>query len=147
MCIGLSACMRSNITTPRKLISSDPAEVTLAEAAVSVSHSLQNLDEIKRANTKPSKRLVSMRRYRMPGRVSVDWSGPIEPILRRIVHGQGYRLRVIGVKPAIPVMVTLSDRDTPVTDVIRDIDFQAGSKASVRVFTKTHVVELRYVAV
>ncbi len=143
----LAACATRNITTPRQINPSDPAEVTLAEAAVSVSQSLKNMDEITRANTPKSKRLVKVSPYRMPGRLSIDWSGPIEKILLRIARSQDYKLRVLGIEPAIPVIVTLNDRDTAVTSILRDIDFQAGERARVRVYNNSHTIELRYTPV
>jgi defect in organelle trafficking protein DotD len=80
----------------------------------------------------------------IPGTVSVDWAGPVEPLLLQIAKISQYRLRVLGVRPAIPVMITMNVKDIPLTTVVRDIDFQSVKKASVIVYPQTRIIELRY---
>ncbi|MFU8797222.1 MAG: DotD/TraH family lipoprotein, partial [Gammaproteobacteria bacterium] len=80
----------------------------------------------------------------MPGKVSVDWAGPVEPLLKQISSISGYRFRVLGTRPAIPVMITVNAKDLPLTSVVRDIDFQSADKASVMVHHPTQTIELRY---
>ena len=38
----------------------------------------------------------------MGGVTSIDWSGPIEPLLRQIAHASDYRLRVLGTRSGYP---------------------------------------------
>jgi defect-in-organelle-trafficking protein DotD len=127
-------------------IKDDPAGIALAEAAVSVSQSLNEMSEIKRASTPTNKRMVSDGRYNIAGKVSIDWSGPIEPILAKLarVPYPAYHFRVVGRKPAIPVVVTLNAHETLLCDVLRDMDFQASDRASIRVSAQSRVLELRY---
>jgi defect in organelle trafficking protein DotD len=56
----------------------------------------------------------------------------------------GYRLRVVGVNPAIPVLVTVNAKDLPLAAIVRDIDFQGARKASVKVYPQSRIIELRY---
>ncbi len=124
----------------------DDATVKLAETASAISQSLTNLDAIEKNSAPPinNKLLPYPTSNDMMQPVSVDWSGPIEPLLRRIAGLCNYSLRVIGMSPAIPVLVTISAKNTPVGYVIRDANFQAMSKASVLVYPGIHVIELRY---
>lgn len=113
------------------------SNLELTEAAVSVSRSLGELASIEKAS-----RVVSA--TEMSGAVSVDWAGPIEPLLRQIAMISGYRLRVLGTNPAIPVLVAVHAKDLPLAAVIRDVDLQAAKKASVKVYSDKLIIELRY---
>ncbi len=57
-----------------------------------------------------------------------------------------YRFRVIGARPSIQPVVSISVKDAPLSDVVRSADYQAGYRASVRVYTNAYsrVIELRY---
>lgn len=125
---------------------SDPAAAQLAEAATSISQSLTDLKAIAKASSPPvnNKRLVYPTSTDMMELASVDWSGPIEPLLQRIARMCDYKLRVIGARPAIPVLVTIVARNTPVGYIVRDANFQAGTRASVLSYPGIRVIELRY---
>ncbi len=123
---------------------SDTAEVALAQTAQAINESLHNLNQIKRATLPPGKSLVDVDSYTMPGRVSVDWSGPIVPLLQQLAGMQHYQLVVLGQEPAIPVVVSIFAKDKAAIDILRDIDLQAGDRASLRVLPARRVVELRY---
>lgn len=125
----------------------DDAAVQLAEAASAVSQSLTDLNAMEKTmsppvNCKPLPYPTSSDLYQP---VSIDWSGPIEPLLRRITWMLcDYKLRIIGIPPPVPVLVTISAKDTPVGYILRDANFQAASKATVAVYPGIHVIELRY---
>ncbi len=124
----------------------DPAEVKLAEAASDVSHSLVQLAAIEQsANPQaPVNPPPDPSSYGMGSLVSIDWSGPIAPLVARIAKASGYRLEIMGRQPAIPIMVTMVAHNTPIGDVLRDCGFQAGSRADIVVFPSRRIVELRY---
>lgn len=141
----LAGCSTSNPVQPSTM-PSDDAAAQLAEAATSISQSLTDLTAIEKAEAPPinNKRMPYPTSWDMQQLVSVDWSGPIEPLLKRIAWMCNFKLRVIGLRPAIPVLVTISAKNTPVGYILRDADFQAASKASVRVYPGIRVIELRY---
>lgn len=125
----------------------DEATVKLAEAAVSISQSLHDLAAVEEASTPGYynyKMLPHVTPHNMPGTVSVDWSGPIEPLLRRLASLSGYHLNVMGRRPAIPVIITLYTRERSIAYVMRDVAFQALHKAKVLVYPATHTIELLY---
>ena len=124
----------------------DEASIKLAEAATSISQSLTDLKAIEKASTPPinNKRLPYPTSYDMGQLASVNWSGPIEPLLQRIATLTDFQLRVIGRRPATPVLVTIDARNTPVGYIVRDANFQAGTKASINVYPGIHIIELRY---
>lgn len=120
----------------------DPATSKLAEAATSISHSLVKLSEIEQAQLPPQK--MNLPNLDMPELISVDWSGPVEPLLQKMAKASGYKLRVLGTHPAIPVLVTITAYNTPMADVLRDAAFQCMSKADVVAYPNKRVIELRY---
>ena len=124
----------------------DDAAIKLTEAATSISQSLTDLKAIEKASIPPvnNKQLPYPTSYDMSQIASVDWSGPIEPLLQRIASVSGYKLRTIGRRPAIPVLVSIDARNTPISYIIRDANFQAGTKATVNVYPAIKIIELRY---
>jgi defect-in-organelle-trafficking protein DotD len=126
--------------------SNDEAAAKLAEAATSISQSLTELQGIQKAAipVKTYKPLVDPQSFAMAELVSVDWSGPAAPLLQKIADASHYRLRVLGVQPAIPVLVSITAKNTPLADIIRDLDFQCGKQANIAVYPATRIIELRY---
>jgi defect-in-organelle-trafficking protein DotD len=122
------------------------SEVALAEASYSVSHSLVDLSEVAQA-ARPLPRLdppPNPASYGMAGLTSVDWSGPVQPLVKQIADAANYRLRVLGTEPAIPVLITINAKNTMLADVLRDVGYQCGRRAVVVVFPDSRVIELRY---
>jgi defect in organelle trafficking protein DotD len=123
-----------------------PTNASLAEAATSVSNSLSDLARTEQAanypvNVRPSPDPSS---YGMGTLTSVDWSGPIEPLVNNIASIVNYRVSVIGNEPVIPVLVTIYARNDKVGNILQDAAFQCGSRASVIVYPSTQSIELRY---
>lgn len=119
---------------------------SLAEASYAVSRSIVSLSETAQA-AHPLPKLdppPNPCSYGMGGLTSIDWSGPIEPLVVQIARVTGYRVRVLGTAPAIPVIVTLYDKNRIVADVLRDVGYQAGRRAAVVIFPDSRVIELRY---
>ena len=124
----------------------DQPSASLAEASYAVSRSLADLSEVAQAAS-PAPSSVPMpspEAYGMSGLTTVNWSGPVEPIVRQIAKSTGYKLRVLGKPPAIPVLVSVYDRNMPIADILRDVGFQCGRRATVVVYPQTNIVELRY---
>lgn len=122
------------------------SQSTLAEASYSVSRSIVDLAEVAEA-AHPLPDLApppSPASYGMGGLTSVDWSGPIEPLLQQIAKASDYRVRVLGTSPAIPVLVTINSKNVMLGDVLRDAGYQCGRRAAVVVFPESRVIELRY---
>jgi defect in organelle trafficking protein DotD len=131
--------------TPSINPKSDDAAITLAEAARSVSQSLNDLKTIEKASNPPIKPLPYPTASGLEKiSASVDWSGPIEPLLQRIANLANYKLEIIGQRPAIPVLVTISSQTTPLSYIVRNADLQAGVKANIAVYPGIHTIELRY---
>jgi defect-in-organelle-trafficking protein DotD len=145
--LSLAGCCTSRCQLPPVIEPSpnDSATVQLAEAAASISRSLTQLSAIQQANTPtPCICLPITRACEMQNLVSVDYAGPIGPLVDRIGCMANYRVRKLGRPPAIPVLVAINARNTPLADVLRDVAFQAGTKACVVVCSNQRIIELRY---
>jgi defect in organelle trafficking protein DotD len=122
------------------------AQISLAEASYSVSRSMVDLAETAQA-AHPLPEIPASpdpATYGMGGITSIDWSGPIEPLVRQIAKAADYRLRVLGTSPGIPVIVTVYKKNIELGDILRDIGYQCGRRASVVVFPENRIIELRY---
>jgi len=53
-------------------------------------------------------------------------------------------MRVLGKEPAVPVLVSLDVQDQSLAEILRNIDYQAGKKATIHVYPNSLVIELRY---
>jgi len=122
------------------------AEEKLANAAVSVSESLHQLAEIEQA-THPQAKLPAPptpESIGMAQNASVEWTGPVGPLVQQIAKATDYKVRVLGTPPAIPVLVSISAKDTQLADILRDAGFQCGNKANIVVYPNKKTIELRY---
>jgi defect-in-organelle-trafficking protein DotD len=137
--------LTASIATDQYLDNQD-IETTLANAAASVTKSLDQLAKIERAvhpkaKLPPQDQAVQMS---MPNLVTVDWTGPIEPIIRRIAMAADYELVILGRRPSIPVLVSLNVHDTPLATILRDIDYQSQQRATIEIYPEKKRIELRY---
>lgn len=143
----LSACASHTVDTAKPAHNEgDSSQITLAEAASSVSESLVNLAATEQAayhpiSAHPSPDPAS---YGMGGTASIDWSGPVEPVVKQISESTHYQLKVIGKSPAIPIIVTVNTKEEAIGTILSNIAYQCGKRADIVVYPQTHVIELRY---
>ena len=125
---------------------SDAAADQIAEAAGSVSQSLTNLEAVEKANMQPkiAKQYPYVARINVPGFSSVDWNGPIEPLVRQVANAAHYHLHIIGSSPIPPIIVTLHELQTSNADILRSAALQAGTRATIKANAETRVIELHY---
>jgi defect in organelle trafficking protein DotD len=129
---------------PAELNNQD-AQVQLAEAATSVGKSLQQLSAMQMAIT-PKTDLpdIDAQNTGMTQVVSVDFYGPILPLLEQIAKATGYKVQVLGDAPPIPVIISISVNNQVMADILRNVAYQAHNKASITVNPAKRVIELRY---
>lgn len=122
------------------------AQTKIAEAAVSVSDSLNQLAAIEKVNAPKSKLAppVDGDKIGLGALASVDWTGPVEPLVLRLATAGDYKFRVVGKKPGIPVLVAVYAENMPLSDILRDVNLQAGKKADIVIYPSHRTIELRY---
>lgn len=121
----------------------------IAHAAGSVDRSLIALYDVERAK-RPTDVSIKAEPYPEPiypslSRVmTVDWSGPVEPLLRDIATLTEYRLKVMGHAPAIPVLVTLERDKITAQELLRETRAEVYLRADILIFPDSGVIELHY---
>lgn len=143
--VWLTGCATDHDAT--KPSSTTAGTTQIAQAAVATSQSLTLMAETEQAALTPKTPIVAPdpRSYGMGQIVSIDWSGPIEPLLSQIAHMTGYSLNVLGKKPAIPVLVDIYARNQQVGAILRNAAYQADKRANVLLYPRRKLIELRYV--
>lgn len=142
-CLILCACAAPR---PPRGYDINQTDASLAEASYAVSRSVVELAETAEA-AHPHPDLApppSPATYGMAGLTTVDWSGPIEPLVRQLAFAADYRVRVLGTPPAIPVMVSVFSKNVMLGDIVRDVGYQGGRRAQLVVYPESRVLELRY---
>ena len=143
--LSLMGCKHTPTSTSGSPAAAD-ATVQLAEAATSISRSLGELAAIEKAAIKPSHKSLPppTNDPTLTKLVTIDWAGPIGPFVNKLAVIAGYRVRVLGVPPAIPIIVTINAKDTCLGDILRDAGFQGGTRANIYVLPSSKTIELRY---
>ena len=143
----LAACAQYKVD--QQLVAEpDPVALRLSAAVDKASVALQTLASVEQARNPgvalqmPPSAPQELRRI-----VSVDWTGPIEPIARSLADRAGYQVQINGDRPPVPVVVSVVAREKSVIEVLRDVGLQAGQRADVVVDPDHHIVELNYAPV
>ncbi|MEW5424590.1 DotD/TraH family lipoprotein [Amorphus sp. 3PC139-8] len=76
--------------------------------------------------------------------VSVDWQGPIEPLLQSLADVAGYRLVVSGVRQPAPPTVSITRKEAPLWTVVRDAGTLVVDRGTVVLNPQRGTIELRY---
>ena len=79
--------------------------------------------------------------------VTIDWIGPVETLAEALAQRAGYRFAMGGAAPARPVMVSVSARDVPLIEVLRDTGLQAGDAATLVVDANGRTVHLDWTGI
>ncbi|GEM_PF-292644 len=127
-------------------ITDEQAQEQVAEAATAIGQSLQELSAVQ-MTVHPPQRLnkpFDPHAIGMDKMASIDWTGPVQPVLKKIAQATNYKLRVIGKKPALPVLISLNVKNKPIADILRNITYQVVMKANIAVYPKSRTIELRY---
>jgi hypothetical protein len=136
------------ITTDSAPVGSNNAstEQELMQASSSVSTSMQNLSAVQSAAT-PAVRTpapITPQGTGMTQRVSINWIGPVQPILQKLAGNAGYRVQVIGSKPSMPIIVSINVHNQALADIYRSIVYQSQSQASLSLHASQRLIILHY---
>ena len=80
----------------------------------------------------------------MGGTADIDWTGPIYPLLKKIAGMTEYQVKVFGTEPAIPLIVSITQQNAIVADILKNASLQASKGANIMVFPANRIIELRY---
>ncbi len=141
----LSACAARRVVDHQLVAQPDTVSLRLASAVDKASTALQTLASIEQARN-PSVQIdsVSGAPQELRRILSVDWNGPIEPITKKIADRAGYKFRLNGDRPPVPIIISLKAHEKSVIESLRDIGLQAGRRATIEVDAETKIVEINY---
>jgi defect-in-organelle-trafficking protein DotD len=143
--VMLAACNPVNKVDQQLVATPDPIGLRLASAVDKASSALQTLASVEQArNPGAAIQSVPYAPQELRRSMTLDWNGPIEPVLQRLADRAGYQIQVNGDTPPAPVVVSLRAKQKPVIELLRDIGLQAGSRADVVVDSERRIVELNY---
>lgn len=143
--LPLGAC-ESLKPRPQIVASPDKVSLMLVEAADKTSTAMQTLAAVEAARTpgiavggNTGEAPPELRRA-----MTLAWTGPVEPVARRLADRASYGFIVLGSPPPVPLVVALDVENRPVIDILRDVGLQLGSRADIRVDANRRMVELQY---
>ena len=144
----LAACAQQESTTITPVAAEpDIVTVKLAQAADKASEALNSIANIEQQRSPAAQPLESDYSGAPPNLqqpVTLRWSGPIEAVTRTLAERAGYKFRVKGNVPAVPLTVNVDVYEQPILHVLRDIGLQAGHRADLAVDGASGVIEVRY---
>lgn len=121
-------------------------ERELALDARSIDHSLSKLAALKAVDA--PKIIVhddiNLLREGFDRLVSLDWDGPIYSIMKKIAELSNYRLKVVGVEPAIPVFLSINRDHISLKDLLQEVRNVSESQAEITVDVGQRLLVLRY---
>lgn len=124
------------------------AQLQIAEAASSVGKSLQQLSAMQMAIApKVEVPDIDPKTTGMTQVASLDWYGPVLPLLEQIGKATGYQVKVLGNEPAIPIIISMSVNSQVMADILRNVAYQAHNKATISVNPAKRTIELQYIRV
>ena len=121
----------------------DAVAQQLADAAVRAEEALARLARIEAArdpiawHAEPNNVPAELLRE-----VTVDWTGPLAELARRLAELSGYEFRETGSPAVQPVMVDVRSVRRPLIAVLREVGLQGGTRVKLLVNAERQVVEI-----
>ena len=123
---------------PRPL---DAIELKLSEAALRAETALTRLARVE-ADPKGGGEVPRIVPEGLLRRIDLDWTGPLDELVRKLAGEAEYRFETAGAPPARPVMVEIRVARKPLVMVLRDAGLQAGAAAALTVDAERGLVVL-----
>lgn len=118
----------------------------IAEAASSINQSLSQLSAMQQA-TNPTVNInptITVQSTGMTEVTSIDYNGDLETVLKNIGDMSGYKVKVVGTAPAIPVIINLNAKNQVLADILQNVAYQAAKQSTITVDADTQTINLAY---
>lgn len=125
----------------------DPAYLTLLKSARNIEQSLTLLSEaeqFEKMRQNPTQPRIFKQIPGMEQVVTMPWQGTLEQAVSKLSAYSGFEVKFMGKAPATPILVQIGRDPATVSDHMRNLGIQAGSRADVIVDPAQKVVEVRY---
>ena len=132
-------------STHTTVFTNDPLTADLAASADRTSKALDRLSAVETTRTPvPDPGPLNAIPPGLETPVTVEWTGPLAPLVSRIATMGGYRFRVTGKPPAVPVVVDIDATNEPLVEILRNAGQQGAARAGVVIDVRNRVIEVRY---
>jgi len=147
-CESLPHLTQQKAATPQLVAAPDSVSAMLADAADRTASALENLAAVEQYRTPDvAVEPINDAPLHLQSPVSVNWTGPVEPLADAVADRVGYRFATLGAAPAIPIVVSIDVTAKPAIEVFRDMGLQMGRRADIRVDSSRGLVEIQYAPV
>ncbi len=136
------------VPDPQLVAEPDPIALRLAQAADRAANSLNVLAAVEQNRTPVDlPPLTASAPAELRRSITVDWVGPIEPIIKTLADRVSYSFMTSGQKPQVPIVTNINVRSEPVIEVLRDIGLQMSDRGTLKVDANRKVIEINYAQV
>lgn len=146
LCLGAcSSTEKFSNDEPQIVAAPDTVTALLAHAADKASNALETLAAVEAARTPPAGVApVGEAPPELRRAMTVNWIGPVEPLVKKLADRAGYEFLVIGAVPVTEIVVSVDVENQTVIDVLRDVGLQLGVRADIKVDSEKHLIEIHY---
>lgn len=146
--LSLGACSQNKELrneTPQLVAAPDKVSMMLANAADKASVALETLAAVEQARS-PGVAVSPIvgAPDELKRAITVNWTGPAEPIVKTLSDRAGYMFQSIGSPPPVPVVVSVDVENQQVIDILRSIGLQLGARADIKVDSVRQMIEIHY---
>ncbi len=145
LALSVTGCTQSKHAGRQMVVEPDPVSLRLSSAVDRASAALQVLAAVEQrqnplANVSP----IENAPRELMRTLSVEWSGSVAPIAKKLADRAGYKFNIIGMEPPVPVIVNITAVEKTVIDILRDIGLQSGRRADIVVNAEQELIEVSY---
>lgn len=77
-------------------------------------------------------------------RISIQWAGPLDKVVRKMTHEAGWTYMPLGNKPADGITVFVNAKNKKIGDILENVGYQAKNRAAVVIKPHQKIVKLEY---
>ncbi len=141
----LASCSGRPRQAQQVVVEPDPVVLRLADAADRASSALELLASIENERTPTNlPPLAANAPTELRRAMTVDWVGPVEPLIKKIADRASFEFYLSGAEPTVPIVVNISARSRPIIEILRDTGLQIGERGTLKVDANEEVIELNY---
>lgn len=125
----------------------DQALSMLQKTARSIEQSLSQLaeaEQYEKMKQKPNEPRIYKQIPGMETVVTMPWQGTLEQAVIKLGGFSGYDVKFMGKPPVIPILVQIGRDPATVSDHMRNLGIQSGSRADLIVDPRQKIIEVRY---
>jgi len=125
----------------------DSAYQLLVKSAQNISSSLTLLSEaeqFEKMKQNPNQPRIYKQIPGMEQMVTMPWHGTLEQAVSKLAQYSGYEVKFMGKPPVTPILVQIGASPATVSDHMRNVGIQAGTRADVIIDPALKMVEVRY---